>query len=290
VGHTALPRTPAKPAVSFEEALSAQVLLDRANFSPGCIDGKWGPRSVATLKSWQEASGLPVTGKTDGLTNRVTTVHVVGADDVAGVAPVPATWTGKAAAARLGHATVLELVAEKFHATEQLIETLNPAAAWPNPPPGTALTVPDVSGSPRVTAARLTISLHRKVIEAWDANDRCVASFPCSIAADKNKRPKGDLLVANAAKDPNYTFDPAVYPEDEEARSIGKRLLIPPGPNNPVGVAWVGLNLTGYGMHGTPKPEDIGKTESHGCFRLANWNAEKLLKIVTIGMHVRVTD
>ncbi|HEY8240737.1 MAG TPA: L,D-transpeptidase [Kiritimatiellia bacterium] len=297
MGHTALPKSPARVAVSFDDAVAAQTFLDRANFSPGCIDGRWGPRSVATLKSWQNSEGLRATGELDvptrarlGMTNRTLTVHVVTLDDVEALAPIPPTWTGKAAAARLGYATVLELVAEQYHTTERLVGELNPGVAWPDPPPGTALAVPDPQPSPRVAAARLTISLGRKVVEAWDAKGRCVASFPCSIAADKNKRPRGELIVARAAKDPNYTFDPAVYPEDEEARSIGKRLLLPPGPNNPVGVAWIGLNLPGYGVHGTPKPEDIGKTESHGCFRLANWNAEKLLKLVTIGMPVVVRE
>jgi lipoprotein-anchoring transpeptidase ErfK/SrfK len=90
------------------------------------------------------------------------------------------------------------------------------------------------------------------------------------------------------APNPNYTFDPAVFPESPEARALGRKLILPPGPNNPVGVAWIGLDKSGYGIHGTPKPEDVGRTESHGCFRLANWNAELLLKMVGVGTPVLV--
>jgi lipoprotein-anchoring transpeptidase ErfK/SrfK len=276
--------------------IAAQTLLDRENFPTGQIDGRWGPRSKAALAAWQETVGLPATGELDpptrerlGVGKAVMTVHVVTEAEYAGVAPVPTTWPEKAAVARLGYATVLELVAEKYHASERLVQELNSHAAWPNPFPGTNLNVPDPSPAKRVKATRLSISLGRKVVEAWN-NGQCVARFPCSIAADKSKRPRGELVVANAAHDPNYTFDPAVYPEDPEAQKIGKRLIIPPGPNNPVGEAWIGLSLPGYGMHGTPKPQDIGVTESHGCFRLANWNAEKLLKMVVIGMPVTVTE
>ena len=87
---------------------------------------------------------------------------------------------------------------------------------------------------------------------------------------------------------PDYTWDPAVFPESPEARTVGRKLRLPPGPNNPVGVAWIGLNRAGYGIHGTPKPEEVGRTESHGCFRLANWNAELLRRMAWPGLPVRV--
>ena len=113
-----------------------------------------------------------------------------------------------------------------------------------------------------------------------DANDRIIARFPVSIARNVEKRPVGELHVTVVIPNPNYTFDPAVFPESAEAASLGRKLIIPPGPNNPVGVAWIGLNRPGYGIHGTPDPEHVGRTESHGCFRLANWDAVTLLKLV----------
>jgi lipoprotein-anchoring transpeptidase ErfK/SrfK len=137
-------------------------------------------------------------------------------------------------------------------------------------------------------AAFVRIQLSAKVLEAFDASTNLMAHFPCSIAARVEKRPAGRLTVVTAAENPNYTFDPEVFPESQEAQEIGRKLIIPPGPNNPVGTAWISLDKPGYGMHGTPLPEKVGRTESHGCFRLANWNAEYLLKIVWAGMPVYV--
>ena len=102
------------------------------------------------------------------------------------------------------------------------------------------------------------------------------------------KRPVGELRVAVIVQNPDYTFDPTIFPESSEARMIKRKLKIPAGPNNPVGTAWIGLDKPGYGIHGTPRPEDVGRTESHGCFRLANSNAEHLAKLVWIGLPVYV--
>ena len=142
--------------------------------------------------------------------------------------------------------------------------------------------------TPGAKAAFATISLGGKVLEAFDANTNLLAHFPCSIAQRVEKRPVGELHVAAIAPNPNYTFDPDVFPESAEARQLKTKLILPPGPNNPVGVAWISLDKPGYGMHGTPSPEQVGRTESHGCFRLANWNAEYLIKLVWVGMPVYV--
>jgi lipoprotein-anchoring transpeptidase ErfK/SrfK len=142
---------------------------------------------------------------------------------------------------------------------------------------------------PESKAAWVRISVGGRTLQAFDAETNLLAHFPCSIAARVEKRPVGEELhVSVVAPNPNYTFDPEVFPESAEARQLGRKLILQPGPNNPVGVAWLGLDKPGYGMHGTPRPEDVGRTESHGCFRLANWNAELLLKLVTIGTPVFV--
>ena len=134
----------------------------------------------------------------------------------------------------------------------------------------------------------MRIALADRVLEAFDENTNLLAHFPCSIAQRVEKRPVGELHVDVMAPNPNYTFDPDVFPESAEAKELDRKLILQPGPNNPVGTVWIGLDRPGYGIHGTPRPEDVGRTESHGCFRLANWNAEYLLRLVTIGTTVVV--
>ena len=154
---------------------------------------------------------------------------------------------------------------------------------------GVSFTVPDAAcPASQTKAAFAVISLAEKTLEAFDGETNLLAHFPCSIAKRVEKRPAGELHIVALAPNPNYTFDPAVFPEVPEAQEIGRKLILQPGPNNPVGTAWISLDKTGYGIHGTPKPEDVGRTESHGCFRLANWNAEFLLKLVWVGMPVIV--
>ncbi len=281
---------------SLQQILQLQVGLDRAGCSPGCIDGRFGRQTTEALRAWRRQQGLgdsdawdiAVSNRFGRATNYLAN-YVVTEQDLAGLAPLPATWRGKASVPNLGYETLREKLAESFHCSEFLLETLNPQVAWPTPPAGTVLTVPN-AGSSRERlpqAARIEVNVGRKFIEAFDAQDKLIAHFPCSIAQKVEKRPRGDTKIVVMVSDPNYTFDPAVFTDDPDAATVGKRLLIPPGPNNPVGVAWIGLDLPGYGMHGTPQPEDVGHTESHGCFRLQNWNAARLLKIVSIGLPVQ---
>ncbi len=285
------------PQVMREEFVAVQTMLDRANFSPGCIDGRPGHQSRAALAAWQRAEGLAASGEVDEAVQarlagagELYSSHPVSASDHEGLAPVPTGWRNKALVPALNHATVQERLAEQYHLSQRALQELNPAAAWPNPPAGTVLKVPRVTPSPKVLAARIEIHLAGKYLEVFDHDGKLAAHFPCSIARDKAKRPVGELHVANAAENPNYTFKPELFAEDPESASIGGNLIIPPGPNNPVGVAWLSLDRPGYGIHGTPKPEEIGRTESHGCFRLANWNARKLLDMVTLGTPVQVFE
>lgn len=283
----------ASDAWPWRTVLSVQILLDRENFSCGSLDGVFGSRTRFALRLWQESRGLKPSGEIDtdvlrttGDPERLFTAYTVTTQDVASLAPVPATWMGKSQAERLGYETILEMMGEKFHASEAALRLLNPEATWPSPPAGTRLVAPDPYPSRRVEAARLVVSVRRKTILIFDADGRAAGCLPCSIAQKAEKRPTGELKVVNCARDPDYTFDPALFVEDREAQGLSSKLRIPPGPNSPVGTAWIGLSLPGYGIHGTPRPEDIGKTESHGCFRLANWNAERLLRLISIGMPV----
>ncbi|MCS6770528.1 MAG: L,D-transpeptidase family protein [Kiritimatiellae bacterium] len=283
------------PVLSPLDVARVQIMLDRDNFSPGAIDGRWGPNSRAALREWLRASGLPITGEIDQEILRRAPPdeeafgqHTVSYADYSILRPFPRDWRARAALDLHGHETILELIAERYHASERFIRELNPGLDWPNPPAGTIIRVPKVRPYKRATGSRVEIVLSEKVLRVYDAENRLIARFPCSIGKRAEKRPVGELQIINAAEMPNYTFDPQLFADDPLAAGIDRRLVLPPGPNNPVGVVWLGLDRPGYGIHGTPFPEEIGKTESHGCFRLANWNARKLLEMVAVGCPVVV--
>jgi lipoprotein-anchoring transpeptidase ErfK/SrfK len=278
------------------DVLETQVALARQAISPGSLDGVSGPQTVAALRAFQRRQGLPESGVLDPATRSALVLRlpplktaVITSEDLARLQPVSPSWLGKSQQSALDYESVLELVAERTHASPGLIRRLNPGVDWTNLLGGMEVTVPDIVDSPPAEKATfVVISLAEKTIAAFDAATNLLAHFPCSIAARVEKRPVGELHVSVLVPNPNYTFDPAIFPESEEGRQLGQKLIVPPGPNNPVGVAWIGLDQPGYGIHGTPHPEQVGRTESHGCFRLANWNAEYLLKLVWVGMPVYV--
>lgn len=276
--------------------LEAQIALARERISPGPIDGVHGLQTAAAVRAYQEREDMRPSGQLDDatrarlvLTSPAFTRIVLAAEDLADLQPLSPTWLGKSTQTALAYETVLELVAERAHASPRLIRQLNPEVDWEHLATGTVLTVPATQPiAPPRKAAELHIRLAERVLQARAPDGRLLAHFPVSIAQMVEKRPVGELRVTVAIPDPNYTFDPEVFPESEEGRQLGRRLLLPPGPNNPVGVAWIGLDRPGYGIHGTPLPESVGRTESHGCFRLANWDARTLLELVAVGMPVVV--
>jgi len=274
----------------------AQIALARRGISPGSIDGAIGSQTRKAISVFQERENLPPTGVLDAETGaRLTldspplTTCVVTTNDLARLQPLGKTWLAKSQQSVLDYETELELVAEKSHAHPGLIRQLNPNVNWTNLTAGTVVKMPDVNyPAPTNQAAFAVIHLGDKFLEAFDEETNLLAHFPCSIAAHVEKRPVGELHVVVIAPNPNYTFDPELFPESPEARQLNQKLVLPPGPNNPVGVAWIGLDKPGYGIHGTPNPEQVGRTESHGCFRLANWDAEYLSHLVWVGMPVFV--
>lgn len=279
-----------------QTALEAQIAMDRRGISCGSLDGRIGSQTRAAIRAFQQASQIPVTGELDAATKSRLILfapplgtYIVTTNDLARLQPLNHTWLGKSRQTALDYESVLELVAEQSHAHPTLIRNLNPAVNWASVAAGCSLLVPDAArAEPATRASFVQISLADKTLEAFDEQTNLLAHFPCSIARRVEKRPAGELHVSAIAPNPNYTFDPEIFPESVEAQQIKTKLLIPPGPNNPVGVVWIGLDKPGYGMHGTPVPEAVGRTESHGCFRLANWNAEYLLKLVWVGMPVVV--
>ena len=278
------------------DVFEAQVALVRRGISPGSLDAAIGSQTRAAIAAFQRAEKLSESSTLDPNTRAMLpldapllTTYTVTTNDLARLQPVGKTWLDKSAQSALDYETIVELVAETAHAHPVLIQKLNPGVNWTNVAAGTSLKIPDVKyPEPSDKAAFVIIHLSQKFLEAFDAETNLLLHCPCSIAAKVEKRPVGELHVSVVAPDPNYTFDPAVFPESPEAQAIGRKLILPPGPNNPVGLAWMGLDKPGYGMHGTPVPEQVGRTESHGCFRLANWDAKFLVKLVWVGMPVTV--
>ena len=278
----------APPVLS--DNIAIQIALDRAGFSPGLIDGKMGAKTGLAICDFQRARGFPVTGHLDGTS--LAALHVgpslasciINESDLKEVTGTTTDWVARSRMPYLGYESAADMIAEKFHTSRACLSALNPGVDLNQLKAGDSLTIPEVdSSAPTPRANRLEVNLAQKVIRAFDSNDHPVALFHCSIAKDVAKRPSGKAQVTAVAQNPTYTFDPAMWPE---VKNVHQKLLIPSGPRNPVGLAWVSLSLPGYGMHGTPHPEQIGKTGSHGCFRLANWDAVRLSKMVRAGMSV----
>lgn len=284
-----------KQVRNVQNTLDAQIALARKGISVGTIDGAAGENMRRALLAFQIHNGLTVSGELDADTKAALLVeeplfiqHTISEADLKRIMRIPATWMEKSKAERLDYESILELVAEQARSSQAYIRKLNPQINWTNVVAGTLVKVPRIDPPPAPRAAFARVHLYSKTLNVFGRNTNLIAHFPCSIAAKVEKRPVGELHVLKAAQNPVYLFDPAVFTESDEAKKINRKLTIPAGPNNPVGTAWIGLDRPGYGIHGTPKPEQIGRTESHGCFRLANWNAEHLLQMAWSGMPVYI--
>ena len=280
---------------AFLAILALQICLDRRGFSPNARDGQTGAKTRAALAAYCTAKGLPPPKPDEeefafdkyfpDEPDLFTTVMVT-ADDVASLVKIPDSPAKKAGLPHMGYESLQEMFAERGHVTQNTLYRLNPHIVWTNATVGTKIKIPEVS--PEAIggkAALVRVSLSRFTVTALDADGKPVAVFPCSIARDKAKRPPpGEIKIITQIQDPNYTYTPDFTPKGRKTA----RHIFPPGPNNPVGTVWLGLSLPGYGIHGTPKPETIGRAESHGCFRLANWNAVRLRKMCETGTSVVV--
>lgn len=279
-----------------QSIFQAQVALARQHLSPGSLDGLMGSQTRAAVRAFQLKAGLRETGELDEATCAALTLDsppvtnvAVAADLLATLQPLSKTWLGKSQQSALAYESLLECLAERAQSHPALLRRLNPSYPWDSPALSLMVQVPAVTATnSSAKAATVRILLRDRALRAYDQQGTLLAHFPCSIAQRMEKRPVGELHVQVIIPNPNYTFDPEVFPESTEGRQLGRKLILPPGPNNPVGVAWIGLDRPGYGIHGTPGPEQVGRTESHGCFRLANWNAEYLVSLSWIGMPVFV--
>lgn len=308
------------PAMAFAQAkggvdqriLGAQVLLDRLGFGPGVIDGQKGMSLAKALKGYQEANGLKVTGELDEATvksfdpHRGTpgTIEVTLTDDILEgpfVGPIPAKESDQAKLKALGYSDAMEKLSERYHTTKATLVALN--APGTKLAPGAKITVPNVVASAidypadinpewkktlwtlnvsstQPDVAKVVVDKSDGVLRAYDGAGKLVAQFPATMGSAHDPLPIGTWKIQGRSYNPTFHYNPKLF---WDASSKDKKALLPAGPNGPVGVVWIDLNKAHYGIHGTPKPENIGRTESHGCIRLTNWDAARLATMVKPG-------
>ena len=284
---------PAIMKTAFLAILALQICLDRRGFSPNAMDGQTGSKTRSALAAYCTANNLPPPKPNEeefafekyfpDEPDLFTFVEVTAAD-IAALTKIPESPAEKSKMNSMGYETILEMFAERGHVTQNTLKRLNPHIVWDKATVGTKIKIPEVSPvAVGDKAAFIKVSLSRFTVTAMDINGKPMAQFPCSIARSRSKRPPpGEIKIITQIPNPNYTYTPDYTPKGKRF----ERHIFPPGPNNPVGVVWLGLSIPGYGIHGAPLPERIGRAESHGCFRLANWNAEKLYELVRAGTRV----
>lgn len=278
-----------------EDVAKFQILLDRVGASPGVIDGRIGDNVNKAISAYRDLTGetlrtydkeyveqqLQATGG-DAFTD-----YEIQPTDVAGpfVASVPTDYGEKAQLEHMSYTSVTEKLAERFHMDERYLKALNPGVDFNRP--GTIVRVANVGKPLNGEVTRIIADKGARQVRAYGADGRLVAIYPSTIGSQATPSPTGTHTVERIAVNPEYTYNPRV---NFQQGNNDRVLTIPPGPNGPVGTVWIALSKPTYGIHGTPEPSQIGKTESNGCIRLTNWDAEELAKMVKPGVTVEFVE
>lgn len=309
------PRSAPAAAGIDQNVLRAQVILDKLGFGPGILDGRGGESLKNALKGFQESRGLKVTGRLDAAT--ITALRPYGAtrptveatlDRAAFAGPfvpvMPKEYADQAKLPGMAYARPLEALAERFHTTPAVLVALNPGVTTIRP--GTRITVPnslptsraypaDATPQWRATlaslnvdaaapkAAKIVVDKSDGVLRVLDEQGRLIGQYTATMGSSRDPLPLGNWKVLHVSPNPDWKMNPKILKTVDDDK---KAEIIPPGPNNPVGVVWIDLSKEHYGIHGTPHPEQIGRAESNGCVRLTNWDAARVALMVKAGTPV----
>jgi lipoprotein-anchoring transpeptidase ErfK/SrfK len=284
----------AKSKSGIDPALvKAQVLLDRARFSPGEIDGKLGDNVKKAITAFAAESDLPATAEMNEEVwqelvstseEPILKEYVITKEDVKGpfLKRLPAKMENMKDLPALSYTSPREKIAEKFHMSEELLSRLNPEQKFETA--GATIFVANVGADTLSRkVARVEVDKNAQTLRAFARNDELIAFYPITAGSAEKPAPSGRLKVTGISKNPTYRYNPAYAFKGVKTDEPFK---IKPGPNNPVGVVWIGLSGEGYGIHGTPDPAKVSKTESHGCIRMTNWDALELASVLTKGTPV----
>lgn len=281
--------------------LSFQILLDRHSFSPGQIDGRTGRNLSHAVTAFQAARKLPATGRLDCDTWRalggdrageLLAPYTLTEDDVNGpyVDSIPAELGEQANLPALDYGSMLERLGERFHASPALIRELNAGVELT---PGATIKVPavkpfDPAARPPLDAAaggvKILVSKNDSMLRAVKRDGTVVFAAPVTTGSEHDPLPTGAWKVTGVQWNPAFHYNPDLF---WDAKPDDTKATIKPGPNNPVGVVWIDLDLEHYGLHGTPEPGNVGHTASHGCVRLTNWDAARVAALVKPGTPVQ---
>lgn len=277
------------------EIVALQVFLDRQGISPGVIDGRLGDNVNKAVAAWQEMTGETLDpNNSEDIMQRLTysgglpfVDYTITAADAAGpyVASIPEDYAHKAQLPAMSFTSVSEALAERFHMDEGYLKALNPGVDFSIP--GTIIKVVNPGPPKTGNVVRIVADKGKKQVFAYGDDGKLIAAYPATIGSSDTPSPTGTHTVERVALNPGYTYNPKI---NFQQGSNDKILQIPPGPNGPVGTVWIALSKPTYGIHGTPEPSKIGKTNSHGCVRLTNWDATELAKMVKPGTVVEFVD
>jgi lipoprotein-anchoring transpeptidase ErfK/SrfK len=275
------------PGASGPAVVRAQILLDRARFSPGEIDGKYGDDLAIAVKSYQSTHDLKVTGTVDAETWKLldrdaaplfTTYTITAADLKGPFAPIPKDVQEEATMKWLGYESAQEGLGEKFHESPKLLAEMNPGKKFDTA--GEKIEVPNVRRSVPRRALRVVVSKSKRTVSAIGPGNQVLAVYPATIGGEHDPLPVGSWKITSVTPNPWFYYQPQRYWNANPKEATAK---LAPGPRNPAGVVWMGLSKPHYGIHGTADPGHIRHGESYGCIRMTNWDAQDLSHMVRAG-------